>query len=397
MSSLQFLKCTHHNFRRTTELAAAIAILAGTYSACSASGNTERQRAGTSSAGDAGSSGTTNAGGTGAAGSSAGGSSGSGFGGSISFDSGLSTGGADGAGAQNCGAQSLAAEQVTIDEQVTEEVTERAPADVYIMFDQSASMEAPEGNVTRWQAVTQATIAFLQSPDSAGLGVGIQFFGRQVLLEDCNASTYATPQVGIGLLPGNAQALVNAINGHSPSTETPTTAALTGAVTYARSWATQNPTHPVFVLLVTDGVPEVPVSGTLSPSCTTNIQDLPSTVAAAANGFNGSPKIPTYVLGVGPSLTNLDQIAQAGGTQQAYLISGGNVAQQVVDALNAIRGTISNTITHTVTRTETVPVACTWVMPAPQAGQDQDPSKVNVKFTTAGIESTLGMVPTEQD
>jgi len=336
-----------------------------------------------------------NAGGT-AAGSSAGGSAGSGigFGGSINVDSGSST---DGAGGENCGAQSLAAEQVTIEEEVTEEVTERAPADVYIMFDQSASMEAPEGNSTRWQAVTQATITFLQSPDSAGLAVGIQFFGRQVLLEDCNAATYATPQVGIGLLPGNAQALVNAINGHSPSTETPTTAALTGAVTYARSWATQNPTHPVFVLLVTDGVPEVPVSGTLSPSCTTNIQDLPSTVAAAANGFNGSPKIPTYVLGVGPSLANLDQIAQAGGTQQAYLISGGNVAQQVVDALNAIRGTISNTVTHTVTRTETVPLDCEWVMPAPQDGQEQDPGKVNVKFTTAGVQSTLGIVPTQAD
>jgi hypothetical protein len=44
-----------------------------------------------------------------------------------------------------------------------------------------------------------------------------------------------------------------------------------------------------------------------------------------------------------------------------------------------------------------VPLDCEWVVPAPQDGQDQDPTKVNVNFTTGGIESTLGNVPGEAD
>ena len=51
-----------------------------------------------------------------------------------------------------------------------------------------------------------------------------------------------------------------------------------------------------------------------------------------------TPKIPTFVIGVGSSLSNLNGIAVAGGTQQAYLVdTGGNVNQQFLAAMNAIR------------------------------------------------------------
>lgn len=50
--------------------------------------------------------------------------------------------------------------------------------------------------------------------------------------------------------------------------------------------------------------------------------------------------MPTFVIGVGTELTSLNQIAAAGGTGQAYLVdTGGNVTQQFIDALNAVRAT----------------------------------------------------------
>jgi hypothetical protein len=388
MSSLEASKHRPGPFQRTATFAAAVTLTASIYSACS-TGSVD-----TIPRGQSGSSGNNpGSGGSGLGGSGTGGGS---VGGSLNFDSGFGDATTDG----ECGGNSLEPESVTVDTEVTEEVTERAPADVFIMFDQSVSMEVPEGSTTRWAGVTQATIAFVQSQDSAGLGVGIQFFGAGTANgaagEDCLPARYAQPQVPIALLPGNAPAIVNAINGHSPSSETPTTAALTGAITYARGWKNQNPTHPVFVLLVTDGQPEVPISSTINPlsNCFNgaNLQDLAGTVAAAQTGFSGSPSIPTYVLGVGPNLANLDQIAVAGGTQKAYLISGGNVSQEVVTALNTIRGTISHTVTKTVTTTKTIPLECEWVMPEPEEGQFQDPNKVNIKFTSAGTPQELGMV-----
>ena len=89
------------------------------------------------------------------------------------------------------------------------------------MFDQSQSMEAMEGGSSRWSAVTQAAIGFVQSPDSAGLGVGIQFFGRAFALEDCNPATYERPEVPIAVLPGNATALVNASTHIGPPAKPP--------------------------------------------------------------------------------------------------------------------------------------------------------------------------------
>jgi hypothetical protein len=395
MTSLKISTHQRSQARRLTTCAALIALAAGAHSACGPGndGGSPVNRYGNQQGGAAGT-GATGSGGTlgGAGGSS--GSGISGIGGSgISLDSGVDDSRGDG----NCGAVSVEVKKVTKEEQITEEIKERAPADVIIMFDQSQSMEAQEGGATRWQGVTQATIGFVQSPDSAGLGVGIQYFGRAFALEDCNPATYQTAEVPIGVLPGNAQAIVDSINRHRPSSETPTASALTGAITYARNWKNQNPTHPVFVLLVTDGEPGAPLSGIYSPTCIQYIQDMTTTVAAADAGFKGTPSIQTFVLGVGPSLANLNQIAVAGGTTQAYLISGGNVAQQVVTALNTIRGSISRTVTRTVTKTVSIPLDCEWVMPPPVGNKDQDPAKVNVQLTNGGNPTQLGVVPSAAD
>lgn len=56
---------------------------------------------------------------------------------------------------------------------------QQVPLDLYIMADSSGSMDdfiATNSTTTKWQAVTAALKTFIQDPQSAGLGVGIQYF-----------------------------------------------------------------------------------------------------------------------------------------------------------------------------------------------------------------------------
>jgi hypothetical protein len=251
---------------------------------------------------------------------------------------------------------------------------ETIPLALFIMFDQSASMAADAGGMSRWQAVTQATIAFLNAPESAGLGVGIQYFGRTVGSEDCDPATYAQPEVPIAELPGNAQALINSLNRHQPSTETPTHAAIAGGVTFLRQWKSTNPSHITAMLLVTDGLPEAPLSAitayATSPTCMNNPPSIQAAVAAAQEGAGNVPQVPTYVLGVG-NLNELNQIAAAGGTQQAHVISGTTgIEQQVLNALNTIRGAVA--------------IPCEFQIPAPTGGETPNLGQVNVGYTPPG-------------
>jgi len=50
------------------------------------------------------------------------------------------------------------------------------PVDLLLLVDSSDSMAAQIGTRSKWQMVTEALLAFLRDPRSAGLGVGLQFF-----------------------------------------------------------------------------------------------------------------------------------------------------------------------------------------------------------------------------
>ncbi|WP_437730511.1 VWA domain-containing protein [Sorangium sp. So ce1335] len=79
-------------------------------------------------------------------------------------NAGPSSGSGDGAG----GDMSCAGETST---------AELVPLDLYIMLDASGSMdEQISRRVTKWEAVTQALEAFFTDPQSAGIGVGLQYF-----------------------------------------------------------------------------------------------------------------------------------------------------------------------------------------------------------------------------
>jgi hypothetical protein len=275
---------------------------------------------------------------------------------------------------------------------------EEQPLDMYIMLDQSGSMSETVQSGSKWTAVTGALGQFVQLPDAAGIGVGLQYFpissGPMCPLtcnsdpdcgpcgpclitvpqfpgfclnaggDSCNVVDYATPEVPIAELPGVAGAIQSSMAAHTPSGNTPTAVALEGAIAYATSHGQANPNHVVIVVLATDGEPT---------SCDNNLPNIPHLEAIAAAGVNGSPSILSFVIGVG-NVQNLDAIAAAGGTQSAFIVdTNQNVTQQFLDALNAIKGAA---------------LGCAYSIPVPTMG-DPDYGSVNVEYTSGGGDTIL--------
>ncbi len=261
---------------------------------------------------------------------------------------------------------------------------EVVPLDIYIMFDQSGSMCAcidppktnnpcpdPTCNKTRLDAIREAASQFLNDPRSAGIGVGISYFGfNPIGSASCNVADYSNAAVGVGLLPDHASAIMQSLNSIQPTGETPSAAAVRGACNYARQWKASQSGHEVVILLLTDGRPEAPVTCRSGTCCPT----LEDTVAAASECASGDQRIKTYVLGVGPFLQNLEQIAQAGGTDHAYLVEGNDVGKQVLDALRAIRGDAI--------------IPCDLKLPPAPAGQKLNLSQVNIVYANSACQPT---------
>ncbi len=281
---------------------------------------------------------------------------------------------------------------------------DQVPLDLYVMLDQSGSMsDTVSGGGTKWSAVTMAIDTFVQQPNLDGISIGLQYFGVPsggggtctaitcttnadcgatacgpcVLdictgalsqgSDSCTASDYAMAAVEIAPLPGVATQITSSIGMHSPTTGTPTSAALQGAVDHAQSWAGTHPGDAIAVILATDGDPE---------ECDTNLTDIDAIAAAA---YAATPKIPTFVIGVGSSLSNLNGIAAAGGTNMAFLVdTGGNVNQQFLAAMNAIRGEA---------------LGCLYNIPLPTDGSAPNYGAVNVVYTSSnGMQQTIPYV-----
>jgi hypothetical protein len=255
---------------------------------------------------------------------------------------------------------------------------EALPFDLYVLFDQSGSMSSPAGGGSRLDAVRAAMADFLRDTESGGMGLGIGYFGNNPIgSASCDPADYRNPAVPIELLPANASPILTSLAGVKPTGETPTGAALRGSCTYAKSWRDTHPGRPLDILLLTDGVPEAPVSR--AGGCDPTLEDA----AAAASECATSSMVKTFVLGVGPSLESLERIAVAGGTEHALLVDGGDVTKKVTEALGRIRGTA---------------LPCNFKLPPPPDNQVFDLSQVNVVVTdTEGDEHALVKVDSSSD
>jgi hypothetical protein len=254
---------------------------------------------------------------------------------------------------------------------------EAVPLDIYIMFDQSGSMLNDVGGITRLDAVERAAGSFLRDQASAAIGVGVGYFGFQPIGQtSCLANDYASPSVPVTL---DHEAVLRSLAERQPIGETPTGAAIRGACGYARELKTRNVGHSVVLLLLTDGEPKAPMSCSTGACCPT-LADAVQAASDCRSGEAGQPGIKTYVLGVGPFLDNLQQIAQAGGTAHAYLIGDQEVEQKVLQALNSIRGDAS--------------IPCQLKIPEATAGNELDYGLVNVAYQDSSCTlSTIYNVP----
>jgi hypothetical protein len=188
----------------------------------------------------------------------------------------------------------------------------------------------------------------------------------------CETALYAAPEVEIAPLPGVAGALVPSLAARQPDGLTPTGPALAGAIQHLRDRLAANPDRRAAVVLATDGFPV---------ECTP--MTIPDIAAVAHTAAYSMPPIPTFVIGVfspfegDSAMKNLGELADAGGTGKAFIISTGeDVTTAFLAALNQI---------------STTALACEYKIPAANLGGGAiDFTKVNVQYTPgAGLATTL--------
>ncbi|HKO51246.1 MAG TPA: vWA domain-containing protein [Polyangiaceae bacterium] len=268
---------------------------------------------------------------------------------------------------------------------------QRVPIDMYFLVDSSGSMGDPVSGGSKWDVVSSALIGFLEDPRSAGTGVGIGYFPVESAScspgqagcfcipiinfciatsgGSCEVSKYSTPAVKLAL-PAQTATVVSDLSAHEIGGGTPTRPALEGALEYLSQWASQHPERKPLLVLATDGEPVG-----CEPNTPQDIADI------AAKALAGPQAIRTFVIGVGSSLVSLNLVAQAGGTDHAFLVdTGGDVAKEFADALDQIRGAA---------------VSCDFSIPDATSGAEPiDPTKVNVSYIPNGSNTPTRVLQT---
>lgn len=242
--------------------------------------------------------------------------------------------------------------------------------DVYLLFafDVSGSMgkmdKAWHDRALKWEPVVAATRAFFEGAESEGMSASMTFFPAE---EDrCESDSYQEPDVAMSPLPSDAFGeAMDAIGAEDWRGGTPTLHVLQGLFGQIDGMREQMPGSYV-VVLVTDGYPQ---------DCDDDsIESVASLVAEHAEAVS------TYVIGVEnppvedapDTTTNLAQIAEAGGTEQAYLIDTGDPQRTIArfsEAIDAIRGLSF--------------VPCELPIPAPPDGRTFDKTRVSVSLQAA--------------
>lgn len=293
-----------------------------------------------------------------------------------------------------CGTSSVEAEQIVLEMEVTREetITEVQPVAMYVMLDQSASMQMSG----LWDPAKVALGAFVDDASSAGVDVALEYFPP--LLGDvgeCDGSGYSVPSVPIGRLPGHAAAIHASLDSLPTASGfgTPLEGALRGATRFCQDFQTANPTEKCIAVLVTDGYPQLGCS-----------EDYAAITQVATDAHAAG--VTTFAVGLsGADFALLDMIAMAGGAEDcsdaadrfACDVSGG--ASQLVDALSSIRDVVTTTTTHTevVTTIEETPLECEWEIPESE-DRPFDKMLVNVALSSpSGGEVALGQVPGDDD
>jgi len=230
--------------------------------------------------------------------------------------------------------------------------------DLVFMLDRSGSMGDGVNGIAaqKWDPILSALNAFFADNNSADISASLQYFPYNNVTDQCNSSAYYAPAVAMTPLP-NATLFSASLASTSPSGDTPTYPAMTGALSFAKDLKKGDAGLKTAVVLVTDGEPA---------GCSSSISNVSDIVGQSAGN------VPTYVIGIGTNIPGLDQIAKAGKTAPATVITVNDpatTAAQFKAALDGIRG---------------LTVSCNFLIPAPPDGMVIDASNVNVNYTPPG-------------
>jgi hypothetical protein len=248
------------------------------------------------------------------------------------------------------------------------------PLDLGLLVDTSISMDYED----KWIKVKGALSIVSESSRYANIGMALQFFPLRLA---CEESAYAAPVVSMATLPAVGESLRTALSNQRMSGGTPLVQALRGMGKYVTTWATAHPDHRTVLVVATDGIPDTTCSSNAPPNTLENAVTIAGQLALGT--FEGtSPKVPVFVIGVGDKLEALNEIALAGGSKAATLVSAGaDVEAQFIAALDAIRA-------QTMT--------CDYAIPKNPTG-NIDYNAVNVAFTQGNVATTLLYVPKAED
>lgn len=247
-------------------------------------------------------------------------------------------------------------------------MTELLPVYLVFGFDRSGSMgkgdEDWHDQSLKWDPVSAATKAFFADPASQGLSAALKFFPHASGEDErCDTTNYEVPDVPMTALPSSVFATaLDVVPTEDWIGGTPTLEAMQGMLAYIDAQSVSAPGRYAIVL-VTDGYPQ---------DCPDSSIDSVATLAESV-----ALTIPTYVIGVAnppidgapDTVSNLSQIAAAGGTEQAYLIDTGNPEQTAADFAGAIEAIRSAAI------------SCDVAIPEPPADRSFDKEAVSVNYS----------------
>ncbi len=273
------------------------------------------------------------------------------------------------------------------------------------VFDVSASMGSEQesyfSRAFKWDPVVAATKAFFEDPSSKGMSATLTFFPNEKapiadgttfmgMGEECVAADYATADVPVTPLPSAAfSAAIDAVTPPDTMTwrlGTPTLPAVEGTIQAIQALQAADPNSRYTMVVVTDGMPALCPGGGFGEPDPNRVEAVADAVAAVAD------TIPTYVIGVDnpviegepeppDTVTDLNLLAQAGGTDMAFIIDTNDPTATSVQF---------KTIVDTI---RDFSFSCSLAIPDPTNGEQFDKNKVNVKYTSP----SLGEVPFTYD
>lgn len=199
---------------------------------------------------------------------------------------------------------------------------ERVGLYVHILLDNSGSMGAPiSPNNAKWEAAKGALYSFFQEAEyqaDPNLALGLFVFNN-CFGGPCDEGHFSRPDVPIRFVTTNqANALRNLLRDNGPGGSTPLYQSVTGQIPVLAGYRPQAPVPEegnAVLVVVTDGVPDVPDGGTAAA-----VQDALVTAVEAAR--TGTPPITTFAVGIGNPTADagdydellMGRIAVAGGS-----------------------------------------------------------------------------------